>query len=274
MAKQDKLNRLRDKINKEYEKRGMPAPVQDPEPIAHHSTGLPSLDRILGGGWAKGKIIELWSPPGVGKTTLALQTIANCQTKDENCLFIDVERAFNSDYAKALGVDLDKLIYVKPEYGEQSLDIAHQYVETGELSLVVLDSVASLLPKDTSERTMEQKEQATLARLLSRNIPKFIPLLDNTGTTFIFINQIRKDVGKMFGNPEVTPGGETLKFGSFIRLELRQTEIIKNGDEKIGAMIKALSRKSKSSQPFQETMLRMEYGKGFNKGYDTLQLAL
>jgi recombination protein RecA len=178
------------------------------------------------------------------------------------------------DYAKVLGVEIDKLIYVKPEYGEQALDIAYQFAETGEVKLIVLDSVASLLPKDTSERTMEQKEQATLARVLSRNIPKFIPVLDNKQCTFIFINQIRNEVGKMFGNPEVTPGGETLKFGSFMRLELRHTEFVKDGDAKVGDLVKALCKKTKSKEPFKETLLRMNFGKGFDSGYDLLQSKL
>ncbi len=265
------LDKLIKDINKAYEDKGLLPPVCDAKPIDFISTGFKSLNSALGGGWARGKIIELWGTHSCGKTTLALQSIAEAQKNGLKCVFIDVERALNPKYAETLGVDMKELIYVKPDYAEQSMEIAYQFADTGEVSLIVLDSVASLLPKDVADRTMEQQEQAKLARVLSRNIPKLIPVLDNNKCSFIFINQIRLEVGKMFGNPEITPGGNVLKYGAFMRVEVRHIEFIKDKDELVGDMVRALVKKTKSSEPFKQVMLRMDYGHGFNSGYDTLQ---
>lgn len=265
------LEQVKKKISQKYLKKDMPDPLVSPKKIEYYSSGFLTLDNILGGGWAKGKIIELWGTPGAGKTTIALQSITTLQKKGNNCAFIDVERAFNPEYALNLGVDIKRLVYIKPEYGEQALDIAYDLAESGEIALIVLDSVASLLPKDVTERTMEQREQALLARMLSRNIPKLAPILDNSGCTFLFVNQIRKEVGKLFGNPDTTPGGEVLKYNSFMRVELRHTEYLSEKEHKVADLVRFSCKKTKSTIPFQETIMRLDFGKGFSQAYDLFQ---
>jgi len=268
------LSKLQKSINKRYKDKGLPEPINEPKPIEYLSTGFPTLDNILGGGWALGKIIELWGTPGCGKTTLSLHTIAEAQKKGKVCVFVDSERAFNPEYAEKLGVDNKKLIYIKPEYGEQALEIIKEYIDSTEVSTVVVDSVASLLPKAVADRDMEKSEQAILARLLSRNIPKLIPTLDNNSCTLILINQIRYEIGKLFGNPETTTGGETLKFNAFMRLRLCHTEYLKEDKAIYADIVRALAKKTKSTEPFKETLLRMEYGKGFSMEYDKLQMLI
>lgn len=229
-------------------------------------TGLSDLDTALGiGGLPKGRVTEIYGPESGGKTTLTLHIIAEAQKTGHQCAFIDVEHALNVPYAKHLGVDTDKLLISQPDSGEQALEIVESLILTNEVQVIVVDSVAALVPRSELEGDMGDAQMGVVARLLSQAMRKLTAVLSKSGAVLIFINQIRDKIGVMFGSPETTPGGRALKFYSSIRIDVRKTKAIKKGDKVIGAETRAKITKNKCAPPFTECELTMTYGEGFLK---------
>ena len=215
------------------------------------SSGSLSIDNVLGvGGFPNGRIIEIYGPESSGKTTLALQAIAECQKANGKCAFIDAEHAIDPKYAKALGVDIDELILSQPDSGEQALEIAEVLIKSGAIDLIVIDSVAALVPQAELDGEMGDSNIGLHARLMSKAMRKLAGSMSANNCTAIFINQLREKVGVMFGNPEVTTGGRALKFYASIRLEVRKGEPIKSGSDVIGNKVNVKCAKNKVAPPF------------------------
>ena len=229
------------------------------------SSGSLSIDNILGvGGFPKGRIIEIYGPESSGKTTLALQAIAECQKTGGKCAFIDAEHAIDPKYAKALGVDVDELILSQPDSGEQALEIAEVLIKSGAIDLIVVDSVAALVPQAELDGEMGDSNIGLHARLMSKAMRKLAGALSGNNCTAIFINQLREKVGIMFGNPEVTTGGRALKFYSSIRLEVRKSEAIKVGSDIVGNKVNVKVAKNKVAPPFKACQVEIYYGEGIS----------
>lgn len=233
------------------------------------------LDNALGiGGYPKGRIIEIYGPESSGKTTLALHAIAEVQKMGGRAAFIDAEHAIDPVYAKALGVDIDELILSQPDYGEQALDIVDKLAESNAFDLIVVDSVAALVPKAELEGNMLDNSVGVQARLMSKALRKIAGQLNKSLCTVIFINQLREKVGVMYGNPETTSGGRALKFYSSVRIDIRKSEAIKDGDQIVGNYVNVKVVKNKVAPPFKQVKLQIEYGKGISRLDEILTLGV
>ncbi len=238
-------------------------------------TGCLNLDFALGvGGLPRGRIIEIFGPESSGKTTLALHTVAECQKSGGIAAFIDAEHALDPVYAKALGVDIDNLYVAQPDNGEQALDICEALVRSGAIDIVVIDSVAALVPKAEIEGDMGDSHVGLQARLMSQALRKLAGVIAKTNAVAIFINQLREKVGVLYGSPEVTTGGKALKFYATIRIDIRKAEPIKEGSEVIGNRVKIKVVKNKVAPPFKICMVDMLYGQGISRAGEVLDRAV